>query len=323
MQKQIKKVIMNNNKMHKSYRKKIHMSKYFKIKNIIMYDIFTATKFNMKIIISFLITFTCNTNIFSQKTYDDLISECYQIDIENKKICFTYPELVGRSSRLVKEKGNKHFTIIGDRDFDDGLSIKEITALIKKDVFNYFYLDTKYNTPLQKKAFCKTKEYTDYMSLINCHHTDIFDRKFYILYNLKRNNPYNLNKEAFVFEINPVNYSHINTLGYLGLGNNINVFLPNNLLTIKKRESCPLQTITIPISDENLALKIEQDMEKYDCSTYLMFIVKLNGIKIEKSPSFIYSEENILTKTLGLYIVNTETKEIYCDLTKLLNTKSK
>ncbi|MBP1629583.1 MAG: hypothetical protein H6Q15_476 [Bacteroidetes bacterium] len=314
---------MNNNKMHKSYSKRIQMSKCFKIKNMIMYHISTTIKFNMKLIIPFLITFTCNTNIFSQKTYDDLISECYQIDIKNNKICLIYPELVERRTQIVRENGKINVTFSSDEDYDDGLSIKKIAALIKKDVFYYFNLDLKYNTPLQKKAFSKTKEYSDYMTLINNHHSDIFDRKFYILYNLKRNNPYNLNKKVFVFEINPVNYSHINTLGYLGLGKNINVFLPNNLLTIKKREHFPLQTITIPISDENLALKIEQDMEKYDCSTYLMFIVKLNGIKTEKSPTFIYSEENILTKTLGLYIVNTETKEIYCDLTKLLNTKSK
>ena len=80
-----------------------------------------------------------------------------------------------------------------------------------------------------------------------------------------------------------------------------------------------MQYVQIPVADENLALKIENDMSNPYCSTCLMFIVKLSKTSTEKHPEFMFEQDNILTKTIGLYIVNTKTKEIYCDLTKILS----
>ena len=248
------------------------------------------------------ITFICGINAFAQKSYDDIIDECYQIDAKNGKVYLSG----------------------GNEDEYEVCTVKQIASLMEKDVFGYFGLNQKYSTPLQKSAFTKTEEYANYMSEIDYHHSYIFDSKFYILYNLRYNQAYDLNKKAFVFRIMVLDFLKTNQTGYLGFGKNINAMFPTSRFSTKKeRESngelYSKQYIQIPIADENLALKIEGDISNPYCSTCLMFAVKLYKTSTEKHPEFSLEQDNILTKTIGLYIVNTKTKEVYCDLTKLLS----
>lgn len=256
----------------------------------------------MRTVLIVLIAFVCNITAFAQKSYDDIIGECYQIDV----------------------KGGKVYLSGGNEDEYEVRTVKQIVSLIKKDVFGYFGLNQKYSTPLQKSAFSKTEEYSNYMSEIDYHHSYIFDSKFYILYNLRYNEAYDLNKKAFVFHIMVLDFLKTNQAGYLGFGKNINAMFPTSRFNVKKeRESngelYSKQYIQIPIADESLALKIEEEMANPYCSTCLMFVVKLNKTSTEKHPEFMFEQDNILTKTIGLYIVNTKTKEVYCDLTKLLS----
>lgn len=125
----------------------------------------------MKAILAILISFICGANVFAQKTYDDIISECYQIDAKNGKIYLSG----------------------GNEDEYEIRKVEQVVALMRKDVFAYFGLNQKYSTPLQKSTFSKTDEYTNYMSVIDYHHSYIFDSKFYILYNLRYNQAYDLN----------------------------------------------------------------------------------------------------------------------------------
>lgn len=255
----------------------------------------------MRAILAILITFICGTNSFAQKSYDDIISECYQIDAENGKI----------------------YMFGGNEDEYEIRRVEQVVALMRKDVFGYFGLNQKYSTPLQKSAFSKTEEYTNYMSVIDYHHSYIFDSKFYILYNLRYNQAYNLNKKAFVFRVMILDFLKTNQAGYLGFGKNINTSLPSNMLMVKKErwqdgELYANQYIQIPIADENLALKIEGDMANPYCSTCLMFVVQLNKTFTEKHPEFMFAQDNILAKTINLYMVNTKTKQIYCDLSELV-----
>jgi hypothetical protein len=242
-------------------------------------------------------------SVWGQKSYDDIISECYQIDVPNGK-----------------------FYLSGGNEYEyETRTVEQVASLIKKDVFGYFGLNQKYSTPLQKSAFAKTEEYANYMSEIDYHRSYIFDSKFYILYNLRYNEAYDLNKKAFVINIMVLDFLRTNQTGYLGFGKNINTLFPTNRLNVKKgRESngevYAKQYIQIPITDENLALKVEKDMSNPYCSTCLMFVVKLDKTSTEKHPEFMFEQDNILTKSIGLYVVNTKSKEIYCDLTKILST---
>lgn len=255
----------------------------------------------MRAILAIFITFICGTNCFAQKSYDDIISECYQIDAKNGKF-----HLSG-----------------GNEDKCEIRRVEQVVALMRKDVFGYFGLNQKYSTPLQKSAFSKTEEYTNYMSAIDYHHSYIFDSKFYILYNLRYNQAYDLNKKAFVFRVMILDFLRTNQAGYLGFGKNINTSLPSNMLMVKKErwqdgELYANQYIQIPIADENLALKIEEDMANPYCSTCLMFVVQLNKTSTEKHPEFMFAQDNILAKTVNLYMVNTKTEQIYCDLSELV-----
>lgn len=255
----------------------------------------------MRAILAILVTFICGTNAFAQKPYDDIISECYQIDTKSGKIYLSG----------------------GNEDDYEIRSVEQVASLMQKDVFGYFRLNQKYSTPLQKSAFSKTEEYANYMSEIDYHYSYIFDSKFYILYNLRYNEAYDLNKKAFVFHVMILDFLRTNQAGYLGFGKNINTSLPPNILMVKKErwqdgELYANQYIKIPIADENLALKIEEDMDNPYCSTCLMFVVQLNKTSTEKHPEFMFAKDNILAKTVNLYMVNTKTEQIYCDLSELV-----
>jgi hypothetical protein len=256
----------------------------------------------MRTVLIALIALTCNVTTFAQKSYDDITSECYKIDAENGKIYLSG----------------------GNEDEYEVKRVEQVVSLMRKDVFGYFGLNQKYSTPLQKSAFVKTEEYANYMSEIDYHNSYIFDSKFYILYNLRYNQAYNLNKKAFIFRITVLDFLKTSQTGYLGFGKNINSLFPASRFNVKKErqsngELYAVQYVQIPVADENLALKIENDMSNPYCSTCLMFIVKLSKTSTEKHPEFMFEQDNILTKTIGLYIVNTKTKEIYCDLTKILS----
>lgn len=255
----------------------------------------------MRAILAILITFICGANAFAQKSYDDIISECYQIDAKN----------------------GKFYLSGGNEDEYEIRSVEQVASLMQKDVFGYFGLNQKYSTPLQKSAFSKTEEYTDYMSEIDYHHSYIFDSKFYILYNLRYNSEYDINKKSFIFRIGVLDWQRTSQLGYIGFGKNICTSYPANKLNVKKtreynNELYVYQYIQIPIADEDLALKIEEDMSNPYCSTCLLFVVELNKVSSEKHPEFPWAQNNILAKTINLYMVNTKTEQIYCDLSELV-----
>lgn len=58
---------------------------------------------------------------------------------------------------VAEEKAIEYDTIQIDSDDD----LKNIWPIYELDVFSYFKLDNKYNTPLKKEMFKKTKEYQD------------------------------------------------------------------------------------------------------------------------------------------------------------------
>lgn len=248
-----------------------------------------------------LIATICSISAWGQKSYEDVINECYEIDY----------------------KAEVFYLSGGNEDEYNICKVEQVASLINKDVFGYFGLNQKYETPLQKNAFKKTQEYATYLSELNYDYSCLSTSKFYILYNLRYNTAYDIDKKSFIFRIGVLDWQRTNQSGYIGFGNNICTTFPPNKLNIKRtreynNELYAYQYIQIPIADENLALKIEKDMSNPYCSTCLLFVVELNKVSSEKHPEFPWTQNNILAKTVNLYVVNTKTEQIYCDLSELV-----
>lgn len=238
---------------------------------------------------------------WGQKSYGDVINECYRIEFGT----------------------GKFYLSGGSEDEYNICTIGQVASLMNKDVFGYFGLNQKYETPLQKNAFKKTKEYADYLSELNYDHSSLSTSKFYVLYNLRYNSAYDIDKKSFIFRIAVLDWQRTSQSGYIGFGKNISTSFPANKLNIKRtreydNEVYAYQYIQIPITDEDLALKIEEDMSNPYCSTCLLFVVELKKVSSEKHSEFPWAQNNILAKTVNLYMVNTKTEEIYCDLSELV-----
>jgi hypothetical protein len=254
---------------------------------------------------TFLLSLSVGTSTaqISQKqlSYKDIVNECYKIDCKTGKLYLSG----------------------GSENEYNICTVEQVVSLINKDIFGYFKLNQKYKTPLQKNAFKKTEEYTNYLSIFDYDYSCLATSKFYILYNLRYNTAYEIDKKSFIFRIGILDWQRTNQSGYIGLGKNICTTFPADKLNIKKKreyngELYSYQYIQIPIADEELALKIEGDMSNPYCSTCLLFVVELNKTLSEKHPEFSWAQNNILAKTINLYMVNTKTEQIYCDLSELV-----
>lgn len=234
-------------------------------------------------------------------SYEGVINECYEIN----------------------HKTGAFYLSGGSEDEYNICKVDQVASLMNKDVFGYFGLNQKYETPLQKNAFKKTEEYTNYLSLLNYDYSCLSASKFYILYNLRYNSEYDIDKKSFIFRVGVLDWQRTSQSGYIGFGKNICTSFPTNKLNIKKEreynnELYAYQYIQIPIANEDLALKIEEDMSNPYCSTCLLFVVELNKVSSEKHPEFPWAQNNILAKTINLYMVNTKTEQIYYDLSELV-----
>ena len=259
---------------------------------------------------TFLLSLSAGTSTaqISQKqlSYEDIVNECYKIDCET----------------------GKFYLSGGSEDEYNICTVEQVVSLMNKDLFGYFKLNQKYKTPLQKNAFKKTEEYTNYQSIFDYDYSCLSTSKFYILYNLRYNTAYDINQKSFIFRVGVLDWQRTNQSGYIGLGKNICMTFPANKLNIKKKreyngELYSYQYIQIPIADEELALRIEEDMSNPYCSTCLLFVVELNKVSSEKHPEFPWAQNSILAKTKNLYMVNTKKEQVYCDLSDLVGgTKS-
>mgnify|MGYP001244338596 CR=1 FL=1 len=259
---------------------------------------------------TFLLSLSAGTSTaqISQKqlSYEDIVNECYKIDCET----------------------GKFYLSGGSEDEYNICTVEQVVSLMNKDLFGYFKLNQKYKTPLQKNAFKKTEEYTNYLSIFDYDYSCLSTSKFYILYNLRYNTAYDINQKSFIFRVGVLDWQRTNQSGYIGLGKNICMTFPANKLNIKKKreyngELYSYQYIQIPIADEELALRIEEDISNPYCSTCLLFVVELNKVSSEKHPEFPWAQNNILAKTKNLYMVNTKKEQVYCDLSDLVGgTKS-
>ena len=251
----------------------------------------------------------CSVCTWGQITYDFIINNYPYIDVEEDEVLFP--------SEPMWYTGN----------------IQKLADLLNKNLFSFYDLNDDYPTNLQKNEYKKSKEYLKQdLPSFNEVYQSTKAHKFYILYNLRYNTPYDTAKKRFAFRIGVNDYMKTNIAGYMGLGNNLCISCPTNRLSVKKTStgygdyflSQFLYTTTIP---ESTALRIEKEMENPDCSICLMFIVK--PYRVSKEARVInYGgyvgrqkalNDYVLAKTVGLYIVDTNKEEIICDLSKMFS----
>jgi hypothetical protein len=246
----------------------------------------------------------------------------------------TYKHLIQITPQINAKEGTAMLPT--DHDTWETMDFDKLIAIINKDAISFFDLNEKYNTDLKKQAFKKTAEYTEsILPSFNKICQKVKNKNFYVLYNLCGNSAYNTTKRNFSFSIGINDYNTTRTAGYIGLGNLFCTTYPSGYLSVKKTRTSAgdyfhSQYVSTPKISEDIALKIENSMENPYCSVCLMFIVKPTKISRETVTTNFggyvgtqsYINSCILANTVGLYIVDTDTEEIICDLSSILTTQS-
>lgn len=214
------------------------------------------------------------------------------------------------------EKGTADRISIPDGE-KESLTISNIISILNRDVFAYYELGAKYKTELQQESFKKTSEYAEYIEYINHDRDEILSNKYYVFYNLRYNNNYDVKKKAFVFSIGQYDWQRTHTKGYITLGKKkICVSFPAKRTKITSRrdyynELYVEQQITIPFNNDEAAIQIEKAMNDPYCETYLVFEVSFVKSVTENNREIIIPQTFLLTKTSGLYIINKKTQTAY------------
>jgi len=225
----------------------------------------------------------------------------------------------------------------------------ELSSIYLRKIYSYFNLK-KYDTPLKRKSFEKTKEYKDLLDEIEKIREDLLSKKYYIKYkfdasevqryrfsaegysNFKNSfkwlylSEYNLSKKAFVLSFvadEPVGFY---LSEFEGIPNNVWVnawgFVPDSVVfeplpfwkeSLKGR--CH-QKMLLPM-DEESALEVENNIDKVE----IYFVFKLGGDKkIKKINGYcetIKSEAWVLYVETVRFIMVTNSK-VYIDKTHSL-----
>lgn len=265
----------------------------------------------MKHIISIFFVFASALYSFAQVTYESLIENKAFINIDKETV-------------LLPTAG----------EYWETQSLKKLRAILGNDLFYYFDLSDEYSTQLQRQTFEKSEEYTqNLLPAFNKIKQSVKNAKFYTLFNLRYNESYDVSKRCFHFRIGVNDYNTTTTSGYIGLGNCFCITYPSTRTKITKSRTSYgdyflQQYLTSPTIPEEIALRIEKEIEDPYCSIALMFIVKPTKVTSEKRTMNLggyvgtqnITNQNILANTVGLYIVDTNSKEVLCDLSRILNS---
>lgn len=205
-------------------------------------------------------------------------------------------------------------------------STDNMAALLRKDVIAYYGLEEKYNTPLKISTFKKTDDYQDMVERISEEYKIMTQSKSYMLYSLANNNPYNMAKHCFNFKIEFHNIAKCSTPKYFTFGGGLALSFPSAYMTYKKVATnenlygfWQYNILRTPVISEETALKIEENLK----NSSLLIIFKIQKSKFENEPvlglsGYIMKVPYVLGKTIGVYIVNTTTGEVYADISNIL-----
>ena len=255
-----------------------------------------------KVFLISLISLLFAHSMLAQKTIETITSDCHlQFFPDNQEFIITTEE--------------EDFTF----------TLEAMYNIMQKDVIKSFGLQEKYDTELKVNMFKKTAEYQElYESL--CYEYDIITtfNKGYVLIKFDKETHYDLQKRCFNIKIKFDNNYLCSTPNYYSFGGGIALTYPSSYITFKKVAN-PwnyfgqdvfniLKTITIP---EETALMIE---ENYPNSLLLVFKIQKSTKEfrpIKGNEQYGYYQPIVLGQTIGAYIVNEKTGEVYSDMSSI------
>lgn len=190
---------------------------------------------------------------------------------------------------------------------------QNIECLLNNDVVGYFDREGV-KTDLQKRVLSQQTEYTsEYLPRMQKEGELLFNDLFMVSTPLYHYDAFkfDVNINRYLFETSDTERETINS-GYKefhfkigGYGGGLCLSYPRSLISlVEDGRYLIVKAQTCKVND-NDALKVENNRDK--CR--LVWVFRFEGIKNNK----------IYGKTMNLYLVNEETKEIYCDLSESLS----
>lgn len=244
-------------------------------------------------------------------------------------IAQTYKEIIGkcRVEAVSDFEEYKSFYIYLPDNTKKEITIEKMASLLRKDVITYFDLDTKYNSDLKKSVFKKTSEYSELYQRLMGDYNIVKGSNCFLLYNLRYNNKYDVSKHNFSFKLGIdelYRYSPMpNNICFKG---GISLSYPTKYVTRKQERNSLTTTgiyntitLSTPSISEQTAIKIEDEIDSPYCNANLLFVFKLTQSAIEKKTvsGCIIPQEYIIGKTVGAYLVNVKSEEIYADFSNI------
>ena len=204
--------------------------------------------------------------------------------------------------------------------YEDGteIDIKDymIQNILELDVVSHFRLGGYYDTDLKRELFKETDEYKRYETILKEMRDSLKNESFYYIHKLSNYNlNYDLEKSGFLYEMDLDEYSYVNFPGYINHGTLCIEYatkrFAQNKIEIRKRWGGSYyfynQRVYLPVKDKRVALQIEEAGRE---DVGVLFLFKIDSTKDVK---MLFSTHTfILTKTESIYIVNTQTGEVYC-----------
>lgn len=248
----------------------------------------------MKRLYLLIFIFNCSLSLFAQQTVSELTNGCGQF-LDAKK--------------YIEEQ------VVKARD-GEGKPV-EMPTYVLNQIFNlqvipYFNVQG-YDTELKQELFKETDEYKELEIKLREEREVVKNTRFFYIHPLGSN--YSLDNGGFLYQIELYEGRYVNFNGYINHGTLCIEYatkrFPKNRIEIIKRwggsDYFYNQRVYFPVKDKQVALKIEDAGKK---QVGVLFIFKIDSVQ-EKRP-FLFDVSFVLTKTEGIYIVNTQTGEIYC-----------
>lgn len=205
----------------------------------------------------------------------------------------------------------------------DWYSFDKVDAILNNDLYEFFQI-RNVSTPLQKKKFEESAEYTDSIApLFKTIRKDLLSAYYGISFNLEGNIPYNVVENRFNFRIGFPNDSRTKRPESIFFNGNLCVQLPAKNMIIRQNNIGGYyslsQFVVTPKVPEDLALEIERGMADKNCPYSLLFVVKVE--KTLEIPSMFRNDYYTICKAVGLFIYNHETNKIVVDFDDIFKVK--
>lgn len=187
----------------------------------------------------------------------------------------------------------------------------KVLSILEDNIYSFFGLHDKYPSPLKKKMFEKTSEYTDVLlPKFQKIKEDLKNTDYAILYNLYNNNNYNVTKRNFKFKISTISPDNLKLPNTFTFSNYYTTTVPKTAFDLETGtifgKPYEWRYFITPTISEEIAVDVEDAMRVHPCPYYLLFVVNIQGIK-EQGNSMGFDMPYILTKPKEIYLYNKDT----------------